>query len=61
MKRVYVKLSGEKRFRPLDLQNCVPVGNLIYASLINDEDADKVLKDLRENNSTMKFEARTVH
>ena len=44
-----------KKFRPMDLQNNKPVINLIYASLLNHQDAYEVLMDLRAYNPTMDF------
>ena len=52
---IYVKSKGMKRFRPLDLKNNRPVVNLIYASLLNHNDAYEVLLDLRAHNPTMEF------
>ena len=52
---IYVKSKGMKRFRPLDLKNNKPVINLIHASLLNHNDAYKVLLDLRAHNPTMEF------
>tara|TARA_B100000029_G_C17366389_1_gene884496 strand:+ start:250 stop:453 length:204 start_codon:yes stop_codon:yes gene_type:complete len=52
---IYVKAKGMKRFRPIDLKNNKPVVNLIHASLLNSDDAYKVLLDLRAHNPTMEF------
>ena len=52
---IYVKSKGMKRFKPLDLKNNRPVVNLIYASLLNHNDAYEVLLDLRAHNPTMEF------
>ena len=52
---IYVKSKGMKKFRPLDLKNNRPVVNLIYASLLNHNDAYEVLLDLIKHNPTMEF------
>jgi len=52
---IYVKTEGVKRFRPMDLRYNKPVVNLIHASLVNNTDAGKVLRDLRAHNPTMEF------
>ena len=52
---IYVKSKGMKCFRPMDLQYNKPVINLIYASLLNHNDAHKVLLDLIKHNPTMEF------
>ena len=50
---IYVKTKGMKRFRPMDLKYNKPVINLIHASLLNHNDANEVLLDLRAHNPTM--------
>ena len=52
---IYVKTKGMKRFRPMDLRYNKPVVNLIHASLLNNTDASRVLRDLRAHNPTMEF------
>tara|TARA_B100000029_G_scaffold24820_1_gene24487 strand:+ start:517 stop:711 length:195 start_codon:yes stop_codon:yes gene_type:complete len=52
---IYVKTKEMKKFRPMDLFNCKPVINLIHASLLDHDEAYKVLLELRELNPTMEF------
>ena len=52
---IYVKAKGMKKFRPMDLKYNKPVVNLIYASMLNHNDAHEVLLDLRAHNPTMEF------
>ena len=57
---VYGSYNGG-RFKAMDLNACVQVGNLIYATIFWDEEkerAEKILKEIRELNPEWKFELR---
>tara|TARA_Y100001973_G_C5155050_1_gene310241 strand:+ start:684 stop:902 length:219 start_codon:yes stop_codon:yes gene_type:complete len=46
MFRLYAKLPNAKRFAPMDYGRGVTVGNLIYATLFSQAEADKLMAEL---------------
>jgi hypothetical protein len=57
--RLYAKFTGQKKFKPLDLGRGCQVTNLIYATLIPEENIPKINKIIEDNKET-KFEIRKV-
>lgn len=58
---IYAKHRGDKKYRPMDTTLGVPVNNLMYASVYEDSDRDRLnhlLVELREENKDWKFEIR---
>ncbi len=63
MYRLYAKLPNAKRFAPMDYNRGVTVGNLIYATLFSQAEADKLraeLADIEVINPGWKFQVRSV-
>ena len=60
---IYAKpLESGARFKPLDLSTGSFVSKLIYATILDSkEKADKVLKDLKQNNAGFEFKAKRVN
>ena len=58
--RIYGKHESKRRFAPMDLKKGCCVGNLIYASVLFEDEKDKLLPKLIAENSDWKFEARPV-
>lgn len=58
--RVYGKKKTDKKFMPMNLRNGTFTGNLIYASMLNENDANTQVKFLNENNPEYVFEARKM-
>jgi len=61
--RLYAKLPGQKRFKPMDYREGRQVTNLIYATLFTEVEADALeaeLDELEEINPGWKFEIRKV-
>lgn len=48
------------RFKPFDLKNCKFVTNLIYASMLNETEANKMVAELNEMNPTYHFVVRPI-
>lgn len=57
--RIYAKRHGEKRFYAMDVGRGVQVGNLIYATILNEEEKDKVMEEYK-NCDIASFEARPI-
>ena len=56
--RIYGKHKTDKQFKAMNMREGRQVGNLIYASMYTEEDAQKVLKDIQcEENSDWEFKA----
>lgn len=51
--RLYAKLKGQPKFKALDLSNGTQVNNLIYATMIPQENLGKIqdLIELNKNNN----------
>jgi len=60
MYRIYAKFKGQKTFKALDLSKGNQVNNLIYATIIREEELEKV-KKIIEDNSDVEFEIRKVN
>ncbi len=61
--RLYAKLPGQKRFKPMDYYKGLQVTNLIYATLFTEEEAadlEAELDELEGYNPGWKFEIRKV-
>jgi hypothetical protein len=56
MFRVYVKYQG--RFHAFDMDKCVPVANLINATIYEDSVMDELQRDLESNNKGVTFQFR---
>lgn len=55
---VYGKSKEMKRFSPIDLRNGKFVVNLIYASMLPENEIERCIKSLKEQNPDMEFEKR---
>ena len=63
MYRIYGKHESMKQYQAFDMENFQPVGNLIYATVITENELPKaknVIDFLNENNTDWKFEIRKV-
>ena len=63
MLRIYAKTPGSKRFQAMDYRAGLVVGNLIYATLFNDEqrgEVEKAVDFMRVENPDIAFEIREV-
>lgn len=58
MCRIYGKATDMKRFLALDLSSGSFVRNLLYASLLTRDDAERALAELRQDNPDIEFEVR---
>lgn len=58
--RVYGKDKGQKRFAPMDLNRGIQVVNLIYASMLSDDERAKIEVKLVNDNPDWKFEFRPI-
>lgn len=58
--RIYALEPGKKNFKPMNLRNGTLVTNLIYASMLPESEALKVVAELTTDNSEWKFEARKI-
>ena len=58
--RIYAKYKTDKRFGALDVAAGQIVGNLIYATIFEKEEGERVCKELNEQNPDYKFEVRNV-
>lgn len=50
----------QPRFKPFDLKNCRFVTNLIYASMLSEAEAIKVVAELNEMNPNFEFVVRAI-
>jgi hypothetical protein len=60
MNRIYGKFKGERAFKAMDLGRGMQVGNLIYASLLTDEEAARFLEREAPRNPDWTFEVRKM-
>lgn len=61
MHRLYVRWPNQKRFAPVNWRKGLQVGNLIYATLFDDEEMYRVNKELSQttdHNVGMEWEFR---
>lgn len=58
---IYMKAEGEKRFYALNLRTGAQVKNLIYASMLNEFDAQQALKELIEQNPNHEFKLKKIN
>ena len=60
---VYGKKKSESRFKAMDMENGVQVGNLIYASLfdLSADEMDKMIASLHEDNPDWDFKYRKTN
>ena len=58
MCRIYGRGAGMKRFMALDLSSGAFTKNLMYASLLTREEAERALAELRQDNPDIEFEVR---
>ena len=60
---VYGKQKSESRFKAMDMENGVQVGNLIYASLFDlpIEEMDKLIASLHEDNPEWDFKYKKTN
>lgn len=56
--RMYGKEKPQDKFKPLNLREMRFVGNLIYASILPEDQAKSLESELNELNPSMTFEAR---
>jgi hypothetical protein len=56
--RLYAKFPNSRRFQPMDCKACRPVINLIYATIFEEEPAQRVLAEVTRMNPDVKFELR---
>ena len=55
---IYAKCEDQNRYHAMDINEGIQVGNLIYATMLNEENAIKALDALRILNPTIEFEIR---
>lgn len=58
---IYAKHKGGSKYHPMDMTLGVPTNNLLYASMYEDSDRDRLehlLVELREENKDWEFEIR---
>lgn len=58
--RIYGKHESQKQFKAMNLSEGICVENLIYASILNEEDKNKFLTNEVPRNPDWKFEAREI-
>lgn len=58
--RVYGKFKTDKQFKPMNLREGKFVTNLIYASMVSEDDARLQINFLNENNHDYIFEMRKI-
>ena len=63
MYRLYAKHKTMSRFKPVDYNNCIPVNNILRATLFAEAELPKLkqeLKLIQGENPEYKFEIRKV-
>lgn len=60
MKRIYGKFKGQRTFKAMDLRRGVQTNNLIFASLLTEEEATYFLQHTAPLNSDWQFEVRNA-
>ena len=60
MNRIYGKFKGERAFKAMDLGRGMQVRNLLYASLVTDEEAARFIEHEAPRNPEWTFEVRKV-
>jgi hypothetical protein len=55
MKRIMGKYKGQKRFRAMNVKDGIQVRNLIYATIFEDAEADRVLEHITKENTDWEF------
>jgi len=58
MKRVYGKFKGQRTFKAMDLSQGTRTANLIFASLLTEDQAERFMKNEAPRNPDWKFEVR---
>ena len=61
MKRIYGKYKGERQFKAMDLNKGVQTKNLIFASLLTEDEAKRFMERDAPRNPDWQFEARNAH
>lgn len=59
--RLYGKGPGMKTFKAMDINKGCPVGNLIYATLLTREEAEKVLAEVTRCNTNWAFRLEATY
>jgi hypothetical protein len=60
MKSIYGKFKGQRTFKAMDLRRGVQTNNLIFASLLTEEEANNFLRHTAPLNSDWQFEVRNA-
>jgi hypothetical protein len=60
VKRIYGKYKGERQFKAMDLNKGVQTKNLIFASLLTEDQAKRFMEREAPLNPDWQFEAREV-
>lgn len=58
--RIYGKHGTQKQFKAMDLSRGIQVGNLIYASILSEEEKDKFMAQDAPKNQDWIFETRPI-
>ena len=58
--RIYAKPPESKTYQALDLSEGTLVKNLIYATILKQEESQRVLESLKRQNPDISFELREV-
>jgi hypothetical protein len=60
VKRIYGKLKGQRTFKAMDLSRGTQTGNLIFASLLTEAEAERFMKNEAPRNPDWQFEVRNA-
>jgi hypothetical protein len=58
MKRIYGKCQGQRAFKAMDLKSGVQTNNLIFASLLTEDEAKRFMEREAHLNPEWQFEVR---